>query len=148
MSATVKKFPAKADNVCFGCGGANTAGMKLEFEADTETGHVTGRFKVGKDFQGSMGMLHGGIIAVLMDEAMGKVCRLSEVRAVTAELSVKYLRPIQVDQEIVVDAFQVRRDGREMYHEGTISDARGKVLARGTGRFVVINPADFAKRDS
>jgi acyl-coenzyme A thioesterase PaaI-like protein len=83
-----------------------------------------------------------------MDEAMGKVCRLSEVRAVTAELSVKYLRPIQVDQEIVVDAFQVRRDGREMYHEGTISDARGKVLARGTGRFVVINPADFAKRDS
>jgi len=148
MSGTIRKFPAKADNVCFGCGGANSAGMKLEFEADTETGRVTGRFKIGKDFQGSMGMLHGGIIALLMDEAMGKVCRLSEVRAVTAELSIKYLRPIRVEQEIVVEAFQVKREGRDMYHEGTISDSTGKVLARGTGRFVVINPTDFAKRDS
>jgi len=148
MSETVRKFSAKADNVCFGCGGASAAGMKLEFEANTETGHVTGRFRIAKDFQGSMGMLHGGIIALLMDEAMGKVCRLSDVRAVTAELAVKYLRPIQVEQEIVVEAFQVKREGRDMYHESTISDANGKVLARGTGRFVVINPADFKKRDS
>jgi len=148
MSESVRKFPAKPDNVCFGCGGANAAGLKLEFEANAETGRVTGRFKIAKEFQGSMGMLHGGIIALLMDEAMGKVCRLSDVRAVTAELSVKYLRPIQVEQEIVVEAFQVKREGRDMYHEGTISDVRGKVLARGSGRFVVINPADFAKRDS
>jgi uncharacterized protein (TIGR00369 family) len=147
-SESVRKFPAKPDNVCFGCGGANAVGLKLEFEANTETGRVTGRFKIAKDFQGSMGMLHGGIIALLMDEAMGKVCRLSDVRAVTAELSVKYLRPIQVEQEIVVEAFQVKREGRDMFHEGTISDVRGKVLARGAGRFVVINPADFAKRDS
>jgi len=148
MSATVRKFPAKADNVCFGCGGANAAGMKLEFEANTETGRITGRFKIAKDFQGSMGMLNGGIIATLLDEAMGKVCKLSDVRAVTADLSVKYLKPVQVEQEIVVEAFQVKRDGRDMYHESTISDASGKVLARATGRFVVINPADFAKRDS
>nr|HEV7953016.1 PaaI family thioesterase [Candidatus Acidoferrales bacterium] len=147
-ASRVRKFPAKPDNVCFGCGGANTAGMKLEFEADLETGRVTGRFKIGKDFQGSMGMLHGGITALLMDEAMGKVCALSNVRAVTAELSVKYLRPIQVDQEIVVEAFQVKREGRDMYHEGTISNTAGKVLARGLGRFVVINPEDFPKRDS
>lgn len=148
MNELIRKFPAKPDNVCFGCGGANEVGLKLEFEANTETGRVTGRFKVAKDFQGSMGMLHGGIIALVMDEAMGKVCRLSDVRAVTAELSVKYLRPIQVEQEIVVEAFQVKRDGRDMFHEGTISDVRGKVLARGTGRFVVINPDDFSKRDS
>jgi uncharacterized protein (TIGR00369 family) len=148
MSETIRKFPAKSDNVCFGCGGANSTGMKLEFDANTETGHVIGRFRIAKDFQGSMGMLHGGIIALLMDEAMGKVCRLSDVRAVTAELAVKYLRPIQVEQEIIVEAFQVKRDGRDMYHESTISAANGKVLARGTGRFVVINPADFKKRDS
>jgi len=147
MSARVRKFPAKADNVCFGCGGANAAGMKLEFEANTETGRVTGRFKIGKDFQGGMGMLHGGIIATLMDEAMGKVCRLSDVRAVTAELSVRYLKPIQVEQEIVVEAFQVKRDGRNLYHEGEIRNSEGTVLARGTGRFVVIDPERLAKRE-
>jgi uncharacterized protein (TIGR00369 family) len=145
MSATVRKFPAQPDNVCFGCGGANAAGMKLEFEANTETGHVTGRFKIGKEYQGSMGMLHGGIIALLIDEAMGKVCRLSDVRAVTAELSVKYLRPIQVEQEIVVEAFQVKREGRDLYQECEIREPKGKVLARGTGRFVVIDPERHGK---
>jgi uncharacterized protein (TIGR00369 family) len=148
VSTKIRKFPAKPDNVCFGCGGANASGMKLEFEADLETGRVTGRFKIAKHFQGSMGMLHGGIIALLMDEAMGKVCSLSDVRAVTAELSVKYLKPIQAEQEIIVEAFQVKREGRDMYHEGTISNAAGKVLARGSGRFVVINPVNFPKRDS
>lgn len=146
MSATIRKFPAEPQNACFGCGGANSVGMKLEFEADTDSGHVVGRFKIAKEFQGSMGMIHGGIIATIMDEAMGKVCRLGDVRAVTAELSVRYLRPIQVDQEIVVDAFQAKRDGRELHQECTIADLRGKVLARGTGRFVVINPAEFARR--
>jgi uncharacterized protein (TIGR00369 family) len=148
MSATIRKFPAQPDNVCFGCGGANPAGMKLEFEADTETGHVTGRFKIGKEFQGSMGVLHGGIIATLLDEAMGKVCRLSDVRAVTAELTVQYRRPIQMDQEIVVEAFQTKRDGRELFLEGEIRDDGGKILARGTGCFVVIDPARHAKRSS
>jgi uncharacterized protein (TIGR00369 family) len=139
MSATIRKFPAKLDNVCFGCGGANAAGMKLEFEADTETGRVTGRFKLAKEYQGSMGMLHGGIIALLLDEAMGKVCKLSDARAVTAELSVRYLKPIPVDKEIVVEAFQVKREGRQLYHEGEIRSADGVVLAKGTGRFVAID---------
>ena len=119
--------------------------MKLEFEANTETGHVTGRFKIGKEFQGSMGMLHGGIIATLLDEAMGKVCKLSDARAVTAELDVKYLKPIQVDQEIVVEAFQVKREGRQMYHEAEIRDTSGTVLACGAGRFVVIDHRRSAK---
>ncbi|HUK31786.1 MAG TPA: PaaI family thioesterase [Candidatus Acidoferrum sp.] len=119
--------------------------MKLAFEADTGTGHVTGRFKIGADFQGSYGVLHGGIIAVLLDEAMGKVCRLSDVRAVTAELNIEFLKPIYVDQEIIVESYQTSREGRQMYHHGEIRDGSGRVLARGRGRFVVIDPAKYAK---
>jgi uncharacterized protein (TIGR00369 family) len=133
------------DNACFGCGGANAHGMKLSFEANTETGHVTGRFRISPEFQGSMGVLHGGIIATLLDEAMGKVCRLSDVRAVTAELNVEYLKPIRTDQEIIVEAFQTKREGRQMYHHGEIRNAEGVVLARGRGRFVIIDPAILAR---
>jgi len=64
---------------------------------------------------------------------------------VTAELNVEYLRPIHVDQEIVVEAFEQNREGRQMYHQGEIKDADGKVLARGRGRFVVIDPARLSK---
>jgi uncharacterized protein (TIGR00369 family) len=145
MTSAVRHFPPMPDNACFGCGGANAHGMKLSFEANTETGHVTGRFRISPEFQGSMGVLHGGIIATLLDEAMGKVCRLSDVRAVTAELNVEYLKPIRTDQEIIVEAFQTKREGRQMYHHGEIRNPEGAVLARGRGRFVVIDPARIAK---
>jgi uncharacterized protein (TIGR00369 family) len=146
MSAAVRQFPPRPENSCFGCGGASPHGMKLAFEANTETGHVTGRFKIGADFQGSYGILHGGIIAVLLDEAMGKVCRLSDVRAVTAELNVEFLRPIRVDQEIIVEAHQTKRAGRELYHQAEIREVSGRVLARGRGRFVTIDPEKYKKQ--
>jgi uncharacterized protein (TIGR00369 family) len=146
MTAPIRHFPPNPENACFGCGGANAHGMKLAFQADTATGRVTGRFRISAQFQGSMGVLHGGIIATLLDEAMGKVCRLSDVRAVTAELSIEYLKPIRADQEILVEAFETKRVGRQMYHHGEIRNTEGVVLARGRGRFVVIDPARLAKQ--
>lgn len=146
MSDTIRKLAPKPENACFGCGGANPHGMKLEFEANTETRRITGRFKIGTQFQGSMSFLHGGIIATLLDEAMGKACSLSEVRAVTAELTIEYLMPIRVDQEIVVEAYESKREGRQLFQQGEIRDARGAVLVRGRGRFVVIDPERYAKQ--
>ena len=74
-------------NYCFGCGGANDGGMKLTFVQDDEKRRIVGRFVLGERYQGGGGMAHGGIIATLLDEAMGKVCRFREARAVTAELT-------------------------------------------------------------
>jgi uncharacterized protein (TIGR00369 family) len=148
MSETARHFPPLPDNVCFGCGGASAHGMKLAFQADTGTKRVTGQFRIAADFQGSMGVLHGGIIATVLDEAMGKLCRLNDVRAVTAELNVEYLKPIHVDQEIRVEAEQVKREGRQLYHQSEIRDLAGNLLARGRGRFVVIDPARLVKKES
>jgi len=72
---------------------------------------------------------------------MGKVGRLSNVRAVTAELSVEYLKPILVDQEIVIEGHEVERKGRNLFHVGEIRDEAGVILARGKGRFVVLREA-------
>jgi uncharacterized protein (TIGR00369 family) len=146
MSAKVREFPAQPTNPCFGCGGANPSGMKLAFQANLDSRVVSGRFKIGPEFQGSGGFLHGGIIATLLDEAMGKLCRLSDVRAVTAELKIEYLRPIRMDQEILVEATESKREGRELFQQATISDEKGKLLARGQGRFVEIDPARYAKQ--
>jgi uncharacterized protein (TIGR00369 family) len=83
-------------------------------------------------------MAHGGIIATLLDEAMGKVCRFREVRAVTAELTVQYLKPVKVDEEIVVEGYEAEVKGRNLFLVGEIRNSAGEVLAKGTGRFVVI----------
>jgi len=128
-------------NHCFGCGGANEDGMKLTFVQDNEKRRIVGRFVLGERYQGGGGMGHGGIIATLLDEAMGKVCRFREVRAVTAELTVEYLKPVNVQDEIVVEGWETEQKGRNLFHVGEIRNAAGDVLARGKGRFVIIGEA-------
>ncbi|MFZ0214303.1 MAG: PaaI family thioesterase [Candidatus Acidiferrales bacterium] len=138
----IERLEPKADNPCFGCGAANAEGMKLAFDQDHGRRRIIGRFTLGERYQGSNRILHGGIIALLLDEAMGKMNRFHAVRAVTAELSVEYLRPVPVGEEITVEAEEVSREGRNLMHRGEIRNAAGKVLARGKGRFVVIGEAN------
>ncbi|MGB8474440.1 MAG: PaaI family thioesterase [Candidatus Acidiferrum sp.] len=137
LTDTITLAPNPA-NKCFGCGGANEAGMKLTFVQDNANRKIVGRFILGERYQGGGGMGHGGIIATLLDEAMGKVCRFRDVRAVTAELTVQYLKPVKVDEEIVVEGFETDTKGRNLFFAGEIRNAAGELLARGTGRFVVV----------
>jgi uncharacterized protein (TIGR00369 family) len=133
------KLEPKPENPCFGCGGANPRGMQLSFEQDDARQRIVGRFRLGEEYQGGSGFLHGGIIALLLDEAMSKASRFHAEHAVTAELRVEYKKPIRVNTEIVVEGFVTRRDGRQLYHEGEIRNEAGELLARGEGRFVVID---------
>jgi len=112
--------------------------MKLTFEQDNVGRKIIGRFVLGDRYQGGAGFAHGGIIAVLLDEVMGKVCRFREVRAVTAELTVEYLKPLSVEREIVVEGREVEQNGRNLFMVGEIRNESGELLARGKGRFVVI----------
>jgi uncharacterized protein (TIGR00369 family) len=139
LNETIKLEP-NPTNKCFGCGGDNASGMKLTFEQDNANRKIVGRFVLGGWYQGGAGFAHGGIIALLLDEAMGKVCRFREVRAVTAELSVEYLKPVAVDKEIVVEGRETKMNGRNLFMTGEIRDENGDVLVRGKGRFVVIKP--------
>ncbi len=137
MSETIRLEP-NPTNKCFGCGGDNAGGMKLTFEQDNVHRRIVGRFVLGESYQGGGGFAHGGIIALLLDEAMGKVCRFREVRAVTAELNIEYLKPVSVEKEITVEASEAEQNGRNLLMVGEIRDEAGDVLARSRGRFVVI----------
>ena len=140
------RLDPKPGNGCFGCGGANPRGMKLAFEQDDARQRIVGRFQLGDEYQGGSGFLHGGIIAVLLDEVMSKACRFHAEHAVTADLRVEYLKPIRANQEIVVEGFVARREGRQLYHEGEIRNGAGDLLARGQGRFVVIDREKYGTR--
>lgn len=133
-------LPPNPTNSCFGCGGANPRSMKLTFEQDDATRRIRGAFKLGSEYQGGANFIHGGIVAVVLDEAMGKVNRFRGVRAVTAELTIEYLKPVPVDADLVIEAYEVEVKGRSHFHVGEIRDSGGRVLARGRGRFVRIAP--------
>lgn len=134
-------------NPCFGCGGGNARGMKLAFEVNESSKRIIGCFRLGPEYQGATGFIHGGIIATVLDEVMSKVSRFSNVHAVTAELTVEYLRPVRVEEDLRVEGFATRQDGRDLYREGEIRDAAGVLLARGRGRFVIIDPERYNKKN-
>lgn len=134
----------KPDNHCFGCGGANARGMKLTFEQDDAAQRIRGRFRLGAEYCGGPGFIHGGIIAMLLDEAMAKVSRFLQVRAATAELNIEYLKFVAVDQDIVVEAWEMEKNGRVLQRIGEIRNLAGDVLARGRGRFIELGASRSA----
>jgi len=137
MSEVIRLEP-KESNRCFGCGGANESGMKLAFDLHVDERKTRGKFVLGPRYGGGAGFAHGGIIAVLLDEAMGKISKLTDELAVTAELSVEYRMPVPLTEEIVVEGWQESEKGRNRFRVGEIKDAAGNLLARGKGRFVVV----------
>src|SRR5579862_3448382 len=141
LSPGTIRLEPRAENLCFGCGGGNPHGMKLVFDADPAARRVTGRFILGEKYQGRMGILHGGVTAILFDEVMGKLCRFSGEHVVTAELNIEYLKPIRADQEIIVEGTEIERKGRNLFQQAEIRNTEGVVLARGKARFVIIDPA-------
>ncbi|MGB7439078.1 MAG: PaaI family thioesterase [Candidatus Acidiferrum sp.] len=141
----VLKLDPKPTNRCFGCGAANPAGMKLPFELDFEARRTRGSFTLGPNYAGGAGFAHGGIIAVVLDEAMGKLSRLTDESAVTAEMNIEYKKPVPVDKPIVVEGWQDEEQGRNRFRAAEIRDAQGNLLARGKGRFVVVKSSHFAE---
>jgi uncharacterized protein (TIGR00369 family) len=135
-------------NLCFGCGGANDRGMLLTFEQLDDAKRIRGNFRLGPEYQGGAGFIHGGIIATVLDEVMGKVCRFRGVHAVTAELSIEYLKPVPVDADLVVEGYELEMSGRNLFMAGEIRDVAGLLLARGKGRFVVLKAQPVVKDDA
>jgi uncharacterized protein (TIGR00369 family) len=142
--AQILKLAPKDTNHCFGCGASNPAGMKLTFELDFEARRTRGEFALGANYAGGAGFAHGGIIAVVLDEAMGKLSRLNGEKAVTAEMHIEYRKPVHIEQPIVVEGWQEEEKGRNRFRVAEIRDHQGNLLARGKARFVVVNQEHFA----
>ena len=126
------------ENKCFGCGGANPRGMHLTFEQDDATNRIRGSFRLGPEYQGGANFIHGGIIATVLDEVMGKVCRFRNARAVTAELTIEYLKPVPIDADLEIEGKEIEMNGRNIHIAGEIRNQAGQVLARARGRFVIV----------
>jgi uncharacterized protein (TIGR00369 family) len=127
-------------NHCFGCGPSNDTGLQLKFVLDTERKRFISKFKLAPRFVGPPGHSHGGIIATILDEAMGKVNKLRGVTALTAKMEVKYLKPVPLGKPLVVEGWAVRRRGRENTYAAEIRNKDGVVLAASTGKFIEIDP--------
>ena len=133
-------------NYCFACGKNNAEGMHLKFTYDEDRDCFVCRFRLGKRYTGPPGHCHGGIIATILDEAMGKVNKLRHVVALTSTITVDYLKPVPLNKPLRVESRELRVRGRYHTNEAEILNSKGEVLARSKGLFIAIDPHKmFAK---
>lgn len=126
-----------SQNRCFGCGVANPTGLHLEFFLG-EDGAAVALPTVGDQFEGPAGLVHGGVIATLLDEAMSKAVRATGVVSVTRKMEIEYLRPVPSGTPIRIEGRAVRSEGRKHWTEARLLNAEGTTLATGTGLFIEV----------
>lgn len=129
---------------CFVCGEDNPRGLGGRFVV--EQGEVVLRTVPPAWFEGYRGQLHGGIVTALLDEAIGWACTLARGRfCVTAELRVRFLRPVSGGREVEARGRAVEVSDRRMTGRGELLDVRGRRVATADGVFVPVSPARHAR---
>lgn len=114
--------------------------MQLKFVYDETAQRFRCKFKLSDRYWGPPKHAHGGIIATILDEAMGKVNKIRQVIAVTSEMTVNYVKPVPLGKWLVAEGWEDRVEGREHYNAGEIRNPEGEVLARGKGKFIAVDP--------
>lgn len=121
---------------CFVCGVENESGLHMRFYT-VAPGQVETVHTVPARFQGYPGYVHGGVIASMMDEVMGRVFMEtgSDRFMVTAELKIRYRKPVPIETPLTLRGRAVKDRGRMAQAEGEIMDPDGNILV--TGEIIV-----------
>ena len=123
--------------MCIVCGVENAAGLKGRFY-ELEGDELLGIFTPRVEHQGYPGRLHGGVASMVLDETMGRAVNLEDRDAwgVTLQLSVKYRKPVPLDQDIRVIARITKDSGRMFEGTGEIVLEDGAVAVEAHGKYL------------
>ncbi len=128
------------DNTCFCCGKNNTNGLHLRFTYPAE-GKARTELRIPPHFSGWRNITHGGLLSMLLDEAMAHACGSAGFWALTAELTVRFLKPVEVDESVTVEAEVIEKRMRLIRASGRITNHSGETIATAAGRFLASKPA-------
>jgi uncharacterized protein (TIGR00369 family) len=123
------------DGRCVGCGPLSEIGLRMAFELGPD-GAVTSRVVVPDAFQGWRGVAHGGVVALMLDEAMAYAAGARGVIGVTGEMKMRFRRTVPTGAPLVVRGNVLWQRRNVLGIEASLSDEAGTLLASGTGSFV------------
>ena len=130
----------KDDHFCFVCGRNNPDGLRLKFEYPGP-GKCRAEFVPEPKFQGWKGILHGGIVSTLLDEALAHAVGGADggggaSGAVTAELTVRFKKPVRIGSRIILTGKMENDQGRMVEAVSELTDENGLLLASARGKLV------------
>jgi acyl-coenzyme A thioesterase PaaI-like protein len=132
------------DGNCFACGPDNPIGMHVHFEREEGTEGVVARLSLAPEYQGWRGIAHGGIVMALLDEAMAHAAGYAGHRGVTANVSVRFRKPVPLEQPIEVRGHVTWRRRNVLGVDASVLGGDGTLLAHAEGSFVSLGRLDAA----
>ena len=121
---------------CFVCGKNNPGGLQLSFEIDKERQTLKTTFVASPTFQGWDGIVHGGIISTLLDEAMAKLVYELGYQSVTASLEIKFKKPAPILEPLLVYGEITEVNRRLVRAKARVTKEDKTILAEGKYTFM------------
>lgn len=127
------------DENCFATHEKPCEGVGLKVYV-TEDKHVVGICKTKKCHQGYEDTIHGGIVSTYFDEVLWYATVVDDINtvAVTAEMTVKYLKAVPVEENIRIIAKPMRQEGRHLYVDGFLLKEDNQIAAEATAHFIIV----------
>jgi len=122
------------DEMCFACGPLNPIGLKMKF--DMREGVCLTSFRPGPEHQGWNGYMHGGLISTVLDEVMAQWLWKQGIKAMTAEMTTRFIKPVPVGLEVGAEASLVYKKKRYIELAAEMKLPGGEVAARAKAKFL------------
>lgn len=139
---------------CIICGMENDLGLKAPFY-NMEDGSVATIVKFSELHQSYPDRTHGGMVASLLDELMGRVVWFSDdgkdnldMFAVTMTLTVKYRKPTPYGVKVKARAYYLKNTSRAYVSRGELYDMDGNLLVEAEASYIKVKPSNVAKDDA
>jgi len=139
----------ESSKMCFICGKKNDFGLKASFY-ETDKDELIAIFKPRQEHQSYPGRLHGGLTAAILDETIGRninMGRGEDVWGVTLEFSIKYKKPIPLEEDIKVVTRLTEENKRIFEGEGEVVLTDGTIAATGKGKYLKLPIGKIADFD-
>lgn len=128
---------------CFVCGVSNPIGLNLRFYM-TGPGEVTTEYTVPEDYEGYPGVVHGGIVAAMLDEVCGRAHMVGDPPRFmyTARLEVRYRKNVPIKQPLRVVGRINKSKSRSATSKGEIYGPDDTILAEAEALLIDL-PQEF-----
>lgn len=121
---------------CFGCGQENPVGLRLKFVKNGD--EARSEFTINKNYEGWYGVVHGGIVSTILDEAMAYTY-FPKTKGVTAKAEVRFHQPAPIDVPMIVIGKLEKRTRKILTTSARLTLKDGTLIAESNAQAYVIN---------
>ena len=128
---------ARTQNGCVVCGQDNPYGLRIQYVLGRD-GAVTADWRPTESWEGFEGIVHGGIISTVLDEAMSKAVAAMNYEALTGELRVRFRHHVAAGETLRIRGWVVEKAKRLVRAEAVLTAADGSERAHAWARFLAL----------